>query len=62
MRTMHAVADTYWWPGYTVDVRRTLVVCEICSRVHAVVKEVPKETRTEVPSGGIFYLGGLDHV
>ena len=62
-RTIAAMAQTYWWYGLTVDVRRVLSGCKLCARVHASAGENPRNMITEPASQyGMFHRWGLDYV
>ena len=61
-RTIAAMAQTYWWHGITVDVRRVLSGCKLCARVHASSGEVPRDMVTEMAMlYGMFHRWGLDY-
>ena len=62
-RTIAAMAQTYWWYGMTVDIRRVLSGCKLCARVHASGGDDPRSMITEPASQyGIFHRWGLDYI
>ena len=61
-RTISAMAQTYWWYGMTVDIRRVLSGCKLCARVRASSGEQPRDMQTEPASEyGMFHRWGLDY-
>lgn len=61
-RTIAAMAQTYWWYGMTLDIRRVLSGCKLCARVHASSGEQPRDMVTIVPAEyGMFHRWGLDY-
>ena len=62
-RTIAAMSATYWWYGMTVDIRRVLACCKLCSRVRASGGHQQRDMQTE-PTGdfGIFHRWGLDYI